>query len=132
MGNDTIGSMITCIRNANLSKAKTVEVPATQITRSIANILLQEGYIANVRERQYNAIRMLVITLKYQTKTRKPHITIIKYISKPGLRVYSNHQDIPQFLGEMGIVILSTSKGIMMHREARAQKVGGEVLCYVW
>ena len=123
--------MITCIRNANLSKTKTIEVPATHTTRSITKILLQEAFIESLRERQYSITRVLIITLKYQGKQHKPFITTVKRISKPGLRVYSNHQDIPKVLGGMGIVILSTSKGIMIDREAREKQLGGELLCYV-
>ena len=132
MGNDTIANMITCIRNAHIRKTKTVEVPATRTTRSIAKILLQEGFVENLRERQDSTTRVLVITLKYQERERKPYITTLKRISKPGLRVYSNHKDIPRVLGGMGIVILSTSKGIMIDRQAREKQLGGEVLCYVW
>lgn len=132
MGNDTIANMITCIRNAHIRKTKTVEIPATRTTRSIAKILLQEGFVENLRERQDSTTRVLVITLKYQERERKPYITTLKRISKPGLRVYSNHKDIPRVLGGMGIVILSTSKGIMIDRQAREKQLGGEVLCYVW
>nr|YP_009033725.1 ribosomal protein S8 [Roya anglica]YP_009256887.1 ribosomal protein S8 [Roya obtusa]AHZ11108.1 ribosomal protein S8 [Roya anglica]ANI25988.1 ribosomal protein S8 [Roya obtusa] len=132
MGNDTIASMITSIRNANLRKTKTVEVPATNTTRSIGKILLQEGFIEEVRERQEGTIRWLVLTLRYQGRKRKPYITTVQRVSKPGLRVYSNHKDIPKVLGGMGIVILSTSQGMIIDREARERKIGGEILCYVW
>jgi small subunit ribosomal protein S8 len=132
MGNDTLANMITCIRNANLRKTKTVEISATNTNRSIAKILLEEGFIEELRERQEETKRLLVLTLKYQGRKRKPYITAVKQISKPGLRVYSNHKDIPRVLGGMGIVILSTSQGIIIDREARNKQIGGEILCYIW
>nr|BDZ75676.1 ribosomal protein S8 [Timmiella anomala] len=132
MGNDTIANMITSIRNANLEKTKTVQVPATNITRNIGKILLQEGFIQNFREHQENKNYFLVFTLKYQGRKKRPYITTLRRISKPGLRMYSNHKEIPRVLGGMGIVILSTSQGIMTDREAREKQIGGEILCYVW
>jgi small subunit ribosomal protein S8 len=132
MGNDTIANMITSIRNANLEKTKTVQVPATNITKNIGRILLQEGFIQNFREHQENKNYFLVFTLKYQGRKKKPYITTLRRISKPGLRLYSNHKEIPRVLGGMGIVILSTSQGIMTDREAREKQIGGEILCYVW
>lgn len=132
MGNDTIANMITSIRNANLEKTKTVQIPATNITKNIGRILLQEGFIQNFREHQENKNSFLTLTLKYQGRKKKPYITTLRRISKPGLRMYSNHKEIPRVLGGMGIVILSTSQGIMTDREAREKQVGGEILCYVW
>nr|YP_010587376.1 ribosomal protein S8 [Didymodon constrictus]WAB45894.1 ribosomal protein S8 [Didymodon constrictus] len=132
MGNDTIANMITSIRNANLEKTKTVQIPATNITKNIGRILLQEGFIQNFREHQENKNPFLTLTLKYQGRKKKPYITTLRRISKPGLRMYSNHKEIPRVLGGMGIVILSTSQGIMTDREAREKQIGGEILCYVW
>nr|QWW92737.1 ribosomal protein S8 [Tayloria sp. 49123] len=132
MSNDTIANMITSIRNANLKKIKTVQVPTTNITKNIGRILLQEGFIENFREHQENKSDFLVFTLKYQGRKKKPYITTLRRISKPGLRMYSNHKEIPRVLGGMGIVILSTSQGIMTDREARENQIGGEILCYVW
>nr|YP_010045289.1 ribosomal protein S8 [Mnium marginatum]QPF96897.1 ribosomal protein S8 [Mnium marginatum] len=132
MSNDTIANMITYIRNANLEKTKTVQVPATNLTRNIGRILLQEGFIENFREHHENKNGFLVFTLKYQGRKKKPYITTLRRISKPGLRMYSNHKEIPKVLGGMGIVTLSTSQGIMTDREAREKKIGGEILCYVW
>nr|QWW92577.1 ribosomal protein S8 [Amphidium sp. 49156] len=132
MGNDTIANMITSIRNANLEKTKTVQVPATNITKNIGRILLQEGFIQNFREHQENKKYFLVFTSKYQGRKKKPYITTLRRISKPGLRMYSNHKEIPRVLGGMGIVILSTSQGILTDREAREKQIGGEILCYVW
>jgi small subunit ribosomal protein S8 len=132
MGTDTLANMITCIRNANLRKTKTVEILATNTNRNIAKILLEEGFLEELRERQQDTKRLLVITLRYHGRKRKPYITKVKQISKPGLRVYSSHKDIPRVLGGMGIVILSTSQGILIDREAREKQIGGEILCFVW
>lgn len=129
MGNDTIANMITSIRNANLGKIKTVQVPATNTTRDIAKILLREGFIEDFVDNQKN---VLILNLKYRGKKKKAYITTLRRISKSGLRIYSNHKEIPKVLGGMGIVILSTSGGIMTDREARQKKIGGELLCYVW
>nr|QWW93307.1 ribosomal protein S8 [Hattoria yakushimensis] len=129
MGNDTIANMITSIRNANLGKIKTVQVPATNTTRDIAKILLREGFIEDFVD---NKKKVLILNLKYQGKGKKAYITTLRRISKSGLRIYSNHKEIPKVLGGMGIVILSTSGGIMTDREARQKKIGGELLCYVW
>jgi len=124
--------MITSIRNAIIRKNKTVDIPATTTTRSIAKILLQEGFIDGLRERQENGRRLLLLTLRYERKNKNNITTTnLRRISKPGLRVYSNHQDIPKVLGGIGIVIISTSKGIMVDREARQKKIGGEIICYV-
>nr|AND48132.1 ribosomal protein S8 [Flatbergium novo-caledoniae] len=132
MGNDTIASMITSIRNANLGRTKVVQVPATSTTRNIGKILLREGFMESFREHQENKKSFLVFTLKYRGRKKKPHITTLRRISKPGLRVYSNHKEIPKVLGGIGIAILSTSQGIVTDREARKKKIGGEILCYVW
>nr|QWW92225.1 ribosomal protein S8 [Acrolejeunea sandvicensis] len=131
MGNDTIANMITSIRNANLGKIKTVQIPATNATKDIAKILLQEGFIENFIYNQQNE-NIIILNLKYQGKKKKSYITTLRRISKPGLRIYSNHKEIPKVLGGMGIVILSTSAGIMTDREAREKKIGGELLCYIW
>ena len=131
--NDTIADMLTRIRNANLARHQTTNVPATKMTRSIAQVLQQEGYIGDFEEEETEGVkRNLVIALKYKGKNRQPIITTLKRVSKPGLRVYSNRKDLPRVLGGIGIAIISTSSGIMTDREARRQNVGGEVLCYVW
>lgn len=130
--NDTIADMLTRIRNANLARHQTTNVPATKMTRSIAQVLQQEGYIGEFEEAEEGVKRNLVISLKYKGKNRQPIITTLKRVSKPGLRVYSNKKDLPRVLGGIGIAIISTSSGIMTDREARQQNVGGEVLCYVW
>jgi small subunit ribosomal protein S8 len=130
--NDTIADMLTRIRNANLARHQTTEVPSTKMTRSIAKVLRDEGFITDYSEVGDGPKRNLVIALKYKGKNRRPIITTLKRISKPGLRVYSNQRDLPRVLGGIGIAIISTSSGIMTDRDARRQGLGGEVLCYVW
>jgi len=130
--NDTIADMLTRIRNANLARHQTTMVPATRMTRSIARVLQQEGFIGEFAEDGEGVKKHLVISLKYKGKNRQPIITALKRVSKPGLRVYSNRKDLPRVLGGIGIAIISTSSGIMTDREARRQNVGGEILCYVW
>lgn len=129
--NDTISDMLTRIRNANLARHQTTDVPSTKMTRSIAKVLQQEGFISEFSEREEGPKRMLVIALKYK-RNRRPIITALNRISKPGLRVYSNRKELPRVLGGIGIAIISTSSGIMTDRDARRQGLGGEVLCYVW
>jgi small subunit ribosomal protein S8 len=130
--NDTIADMLTRIRNANLARHQTTEVPSTKMTRSIAQVLQAEGFITEFSEREDGAKRILVISLKYKGRNRRPIITALKRVSKPGLRVYSNRKELPRVLGGIGIAIISTSSGIMTDRDARRQGLGGEVLCYVW
>ena len=130
--NDIIADMLTRIRNANLARHQTTVVPSTRMTRSIAKVLKDEGFINEFEENGEGVKKELVISLKYKGKTRQPLITALKRVSKPGLRVYSNHKDLPRVLGGIGIAIISTSSGIMTDREARRQGIGGEVLCYVW
>jgi small subunit ribosomal protein S8 len=129
---DPIADMLTRIRNALVTKTREVSVPASTMKKAIAQILLDEGYIAGfkVEETENHQGRILVI-LKYGPGGQKV-IQGLKRISKPGLRVYARQGDIPKVLGGLGIVIISTSKGIMTDREARKQAVGGEVLAYVW
>nr|QUB02292.1 ribosomal protein S8 [Murdannia edulis] len=132
MGSDTIANIITSIRNADMNKRGTVRIAFTNITENIVKILLREGFIENVRKHQENNKYFLSLTLQHR-KTRKGiYKMILKRISRPGLRIYSNYQRIPKILGGMGIVILSTSRGIMTDREARLQKIGGEILLYIW
>lgn len=130
--NDTIADMLTRIRNANLARHQTTQVPSTKMTRSIARVLLEEGFINGFDETGEAPKKQLVIALKYKGKRRQPIINQLQRVSKPGLRVYSTYRDMPRVLGGIGVAILSTSKGIMTDRDARQQKVGGEVLCYVW
>ncbi|MBC6421111.1 MAG: 30S ribosomal protein S8 [Hormoscilla sp. SP12CHS1] len=130
--NDTIADMLTRIRNASLARHKTTKVPVTKMTRSIARVLREEGFIGEVEETGEGIKRDLVIELKYKGKNRTPIITKLKRVSRPGLRVYKNRKELPRVLGGIGIAIISTSSGIMTDREARRQGIGGEVLCYVW
>lgn len=130
--NDTIADMLTRIRNANLARHQTTEVPSTKITRNIAKVLRDEGFITDFEEVGEGVNRHLVVSLKYKGKGKRPIINTLKRVSKPGLRVYSNRKELPRVLGGIGIAIISTSSGIMTDREARRQGLGGEVLCYVW
>ena len=130
--NDTIADMLTRIRNACLVRHSNTEVPSTKMTRSIANVLREDGFIAGFEETGEGPKRYLVITLKYKGRNRQPIIRSLKRISKPGLRVYSNRKELPRVLGGIGIAIISTSSGIMTDRDARRQGIGGEVLCYIW
>ena len=130
--NDTIADMLTRIRNASLARHQTTEVPSTKMTRSIAKVLSEEGFITESNEVGEGVKKKLVISLKYKGKNRQPIIKTLKRVSKPGLRVYSNRKELPRVLGGIGIAIISTSSGIMTDRDARRQGLGGEVLCYVW
>lgn len=129
--NDTISDMLTRIRNACAVRHPSTKVPLTKMTRSIAEVLQQEGFIAEFEESGEGVTKYLVIGLKYKNN-RKPIITTLKRVSKPGLRVYKNRKELPKVLGGIGIAIISTSSGIMTDREARRRGIGGEVLCYVW
>jgi len=130
--NDTISDMLTRLRNANLAKHQIVEVPSTKMTRNIAGILLEEGFIQNVEEVGESFNSQLLLSLKYRGKHREPVITALRRVSKPGLRVYANRKELPRVLGGLGIAVISTSQGVMTDNKARHQGLGGEVLCYVW
>ena len=130
--NDPIADMLTRIRNANNAKHDTVDVPASKMKIAIANILVDEGYIAKydlVEDGNFKTIR---ITLKYGKDKNEKIISGLKRISKPGLRVYANKEELPKVLGGLGIAIISTNKGVITDKEARAQGVGGEVLAFIW
>jgi len=131
MVNDTVADMLTRIRNANAMKYKTVEVPSTKMTRGIADILTKEGFIAGYDACKLAVGEMLVINLKY-SKSKERVINGLKRISKPGLRVYAKADEMPRVLNGLGIAIVSTSDGLMTDKEARAKKIGGEVLAYIW
>ena len=130
--NDPIADMLTRIRNANTAKHDTVDIPASRMKISIANILLDEGYITKYDLVGDGVDKAIRVTLKYGKDKNEKIISGLKRISKPGLRVYAGSQDMPKVLGGLGIAIVSTNKGIMTDREARKQNVGGEVLAYVW
>ena len=129
---DPIADMLTRIRNANTAKHDTVDVPASKMKIAIANILLDEGYIAKYDLVEDGHFQTIHITLKYGADKNEKVISGLKRISKPGLRVYANTEDIPKVLGGRGTAIISTNKGVVTDREARKLGVGGEVLCFVW
>ena len=128
---DPIADMLTRIRNASRSKHKIVDVPASNIKKSIADILFKEGYIKSYEEISNDTQGILRITLKYDEKGNKV-ISGLKRISKPGLRVYAAKDELPKVLNGLGIALISTSKGIMTDKQARELGVGGEVLAYIW
>ena len=134
MGKDTIADIITSIRNADMNRKGTLRIASTNITENIVKILLREGFFENVRELVENNKYFFVLTLRHRRNRKGPYRTLLnlKRISRPGLRIYSNYQRIPRILDGMGIVILSTSRGIMTDRAARLERIGGEVLCYIW
>jgi small subunit ribosomal protein S8 len=129
---DPIADMLTRIRNANIAKHDTVDVPASKMKLAIANILVDEGYIAKYDLVEDGAFKTIHITLKYGADKNEKVISGLKRISKPGLRVYANTEDIPKVLGGLGTAIISTNKGVVTDKEARKLGVGGEVLCFVW
>ncbi|MCI5740378.1 MAG: 30S ribosomal protein S8 [Lachnospiraceae bacterium] len=129
---DPIADMLTRIRNANTAKHDTVDVPSSKIKLSIAEILLNEGYIAGYDVVEDGGFKTIHITLKYGADKNEKIITGLKRISKPGLRVYAGKDDIPKVLGGLGIAILSTNQGVVTDKEARKLQVGGEVLAFVW
>ena len=129
---DPIADMLTRIRNALTAKHDPVTVPASKVKVAIADILVREGYVKSYEIAENGVQNDIVITLKYSPVKGQKVVTALKRVSKPGLRVYAGVDDIPKVLNGMGIAILSTSKGILTDKEAKAQHVGGEVLAYVW
>lgn len=128
---DVIADMLTRIRNANNAKHQTVDIPASKMKESIAKILVEEGYVKSyqiIEDGKQGAIR---VTLKYMTGKTKV-IRGIRRVSKPGLRIYAGYEDMPKVMNGLGVAIVSTSKGIMTDKQARANKIGGEVLAFVW
>ena len=134
MGRDIIADIITSIRNADMDRKRVVRIAYTNIAENIVKILLREGFIENVRKHKETKKSFLVLTLRHRRNRKRSYKNFLnlKRISRPGLRIYSNYQRIPRILGGMGIVIISTSRGIMTDREARLERIGGEVLCYIW
>ena len=130
--NDPIADMLTRIRNANTAKHDTVDIPASKMKEDIAKILLEEGYIKGYEITENGVIRTMTVTLKYGKDKNQKTITGIKRISKPGLRVYANTENMPKVLGGLGIAIISTNKGVVTDKVARQLNVGGEVLAFVW
>ena len=132
MVNDTISDLLTRIRNALLAKHQVVKIPSTKIIRHMVTVIKNEGFIDSFKEIQDDFKSFLIITLKYKGKSKNSIITKLKRISKPGLRIYAKHKDLPKVLGGIGIAIISTSKGVMTDKQARYLGLGGEVLCYIW
>ena len=128
---DPIADMLTRIRNANSSKHATVDVPASNMKKAIAQILVDEGYIKSCEEIKDEKQGIIRLTLKYD-ETGKRVISGLKRISKPGLRIYVSKDELPQVLNGLGIALISTSKGIKTDKDARKEGLGGEVLAYVW
>jgi len=129
--NDPIADMLTRIRNAQIQRHESVEMPASNTKKAIAKILLDEGYIKSYEEIDDGLQGKIKLVLKY-VNGKTPVIAGLKRISKPGLRVYARCEELPKVLGGLGIAIISTSKGLMVDRAARKENLGGEVLCYIW
>nr|YP_010283100.1 ribosomal protein S8 [Nitzschia traheaformis]ULD15864.1 ribosomal protein S8 [Nitzschia traheaformis] len=132
MVTDTISDMLTRIRNAHLVKHQIVQIPVTKMSLAIAIILKEEGFIEDFENHEQDKREYLLLSLKYSGKSRKSVISEIKRISKPGLRVYANSKELPKVLNNLGIAIMSTSKGVMTNLKAKELGIGGEVLCYIW
>ena len=132
MVNDTISDMLTRIRNANMVKHQIVQIPSTKMSLAITEILKEEGYIEDFEQYSETNKDYLLISLKYIGKSRKPVIWKLERVSKPGLRVYSSSKKLPKVLNNLGIAIISTSKGVMTNLKAKELGIGGEVLCYIW
>jgi small subunit ribosomal protein S8 len=129
---DTISDMLTRIRNANMVKHQIVQIPSTKMSLEIARILKEEGFIEDFESYEENKRKYLLMSLKYIGKARTPVLSKIERISKPGLRVYSSSKKLPKVLDNLGVAIISTSKGVMTNLKAKELGIGGEVLCYIW
>ena len=132
MVNDRIADMLTRIRNANQMKYDTVTVLSSKMIEEIAKILKDEGYISNYKINKNTNGDEMVLDLKYSADKKERVITGLKRISKPGLRVYAKHDELPRVLNGLGIAIISTSEGLMTDKNARSKHLGGEVLAYIW
>ena len=128
---DPIADLLTSVRNASTAKHPSVDIPASNMKKAIANILLEEGYVKGVQFIEDDKQGVIRITLKYQ-ETGAPVIQGLRRVSKPGLRIYTNREDMPKVLKGLGVALISTSKGVMTDKAARANNVGGEVLAFVW
>ncbi len=131
MNTDPIADMLTRIRNANMVSHPSVEIPSSKLKVELAKLLKEEGFITDYTIKEVGKFKVLEIELKYDEK-RKPVITSLKRVSKPGLRTYCKAKNLPQVLGGMGVAIVSTSKGLLTDRKARKENLGGEVLCYIY
>ena len=129
---DPIADYLTRVRNALMAKHKIVEIPSSNIKKGITQILFDKGYFLNYKFEESDVQGTIKIALKYNKETKEPVIKKIERISRPGLRKYVGHEDLPRVLNGLGIAVLSTSQGLMTDKEARNKKIGGEVLCYVY
>ena len=129
---DTIADMLTRIRNASSAKHDTVDIPASNMKKAIAQILVDEGYVKELKVIEDGKQGIIRITLKYQGASRTPVLMGLRRVSKPGLRIYSSSEDMPKVMKGIGTAIVSTSKGVMTDKKARKENVGGEVLAFVW
>ncbi len=129
---DPIADMLTRIRNANTAKHDTVDIPASKMKIAIADILVKEGYVKGYTVEEVGGFNTIHMTLKYGKDKNVKIISGLKRISKPGLRVYANAQDLPKVLGGLGTAIISTNQGVITDKDARKQNVGGEVLAFIW
>ena len=129
---DTIADMLTRIRNANSAKHDTVDIPASNMKKAIAQILVDEGYVKNYQVIEDGKQGVIRITLKYQGPSKTPVLLGLRRVSKPGLRIYSSSEDMPKVLKGIGTAIVSTSRGVMTDKRARKENVGGEVLAFIW
>ena len=129
---DTIADMLTRVRNANSAKHETVDIPASNMKKAIAQILVDEGYVKEYKVIEDDKQGIIRITLKYQGASRTPVLMGLRRVSKPGLRIYSSCEDMPKVMKGIGTAIVSTSKGVMTDKAARKENVGGEVLAFVW
>ncbi len=129
---DTIADMLTRIRNANSAKHESVDIPASNMKKAIAQILVDEGYVKEFKVIEDGKQGVIRITLKYQGASRTPVLMGLRRVSKPGLRIYSSSEDMPKVMKGIGTAIVSTSKGVMTDKAARAANVGGEVLAFIW
>ncbi len=132
MYTDPIADFLTRIRNAQMAQHKVVEIPASNLKKELTKILFEKGYILNYKFADESVQGTIKIALKYHPKTKRPAITDIQRISKPGLRKYAGSENLPRVMNGLGISILSTSQGVMTDKEARQRNIGGEVLCYVY
>ena len=129
---DVIADMLTRIRNANSAKHETVDIPASNMKKAIAQILVDEGYVKNYQVIEDGKQGVIRITLKYQGPSKSPVLMGLRRVSKPGLRIYSSCEDMPKVMKGIGTAIVSTSKGVMTDKKARKENVGGEVLAFIW
>ncbi len=129
---DTIADMLTRIRNANSAKHDSVDIPASNMKKAIAQILVDEGYVKNYQVIEDGKQGVIRITLKYQGPSKSPVLMGLRRVSKPGLRIYSSSEDMPRVMKGIGTAIVSTSRGVMTDKKARKEHIGGEVLAFIW